>query len=164
MARYPEGHSRQVIVTALEHFARTRRSGVMAATLVNAFLRWSAAYPVDRVVAALTTYIDRDCAGEGKAEAYAKGIIRNQKAGGNGHGRTSTDSSASRADGQRSGWVKYADADGNLTPEQERNNRIALRSLGVPDPSQAPQGGDGVLPELSEADPGADVGDWPEAD
>jgi len=55
-----------------------------------AFLRWCEAYPVDQVVGALGVYLDKDYAGEGKAENYAKGIIRNWQAVRPGNGSPAT--------------------------------------------------------------------------
>ena len=33
-------------------------------------------YPVDQVLAGIRTYLEKDCAGQGKGEAYLYGIIK----------------------------------------------------------------------------------------
>ncbi|MBI4869256.1 MAG: hypothetical protein HY816_20135 [Candidatus Wallbacteria bacterium] len=149
MARYPEGESRGTVQQALKDFERTRRNGRMSAGLVLAFLRWCAAYPVDQVLGGLEVYLDKDCAGDGKAERYAQGIIRNWKPNG-GNGRVRSKTAQGSASGRSSGWVQYAD-NGELTEQQQRDNLAVLRSL----KSEADEGEAGQLLELPEAVRGA---------
>ncbi|MEK6650428.1 MAG: hypothetical protein AABY75_05590 [Bacteroidota bacterium] len=83
LSRYsPEGQA--TLQQGRMAFAKTRRTGKMADTLWLAFLKWCDTYPVEHVLSGLTVYLDRDYAGEGKAEKYAEGIIRNFKPGNGG--------------------------------------------------------------------------------
>ena len=152
VARYPDGSARQVVLDALKGFERTRRNGRMAASLVNAFLRWAEAYPVAQVVASLTTYLDKDCAGDGKAEAYAKGIIRNWKPGGNGNGSAHRSQSDNRIPRSSSGTL--AAPDGVLSDEDRADNAAAVARFG----GSMDAGGDGELSLLPDEFAG-DLGD-----
>ena len=67
----------QVIDEALDAFRSARRTNRMADSVVLAEFRWWSGHPVDHVVEGLRTYIAKGCAGEGKKESYARGIIRN---------------------------------------------------------------------------------------
>ncbi len=77
LSRYSQEQC-ELIQQAFDALASTRKGGkvsdsVLAAQLVN----WSR-YPVERVIAGIQVYLDKDCSRSGKAEAYLLGIIRNQ--------------------------------------------------------------------------------------
>ena len=58
----------------------TRKSNRIAESVLLSQLQKWERYPVVQVEAAIRTYLEKDYAGQGKAEAYLLGIIRNQKA------------------------------------------------------------------------------------
>ena len=49
----------------------------MADSVLLAQLRKWVQYPPEQVEAGIRTYLEKDCAGNGKGEAYLLGIIRN---------------------------------------------------------------------------------------
>jgi len=65
-----------VIDTAIAGFASTRKGNKVRDGVVAAEYRWWASFPAEQVVAGLQTYVDKRYALDGKAEKYARGIIR----------------------------------------------------------------------------------------
>ena len=77
-SRYSENHQ-NLIDDVLQAIASTRKHGKVAeSVLLTQFKKWER-YPVEQVVAGIKTYLDKDCAGEGKGENYLLGVIRNNK-------------------------------------------------------------------------------------
>lgn len=72
--RYPD---QEIIDRTLQAIATTRKSGKLADTVKLAILKAWARYPVDQVIKGVTTYLEKDYAGQGKGERYLLGIIRN---------------------------------------------------------------------------------------
>jgi hypothetical protein len=58
--------------------ATTRKSGKVADSVLLAQLQKWQRYPTKQVETGIKTYLEKDCAGQGKAESYLMGIIRNQ--------------------------------------------------------------------------------------
>jgi len=76
--RYPD---QGTIDQTLDAIATTRRTGKIADSVQLAILKGWDRYSVERVMAGISTYLERDYAGEGKGERYLLGIIRNRKQG-----------------------------------------------------------------------------------
>jgi hypothetical protein len=75
--RYPNP---QLIDLAIQAFASVRKCGKVADSVICAQLKKWARHPAEQVEAGIRTYLEKDCAGQGKDEKYLLGIIRNQKA------------------------------------------------------------------------------------
>jgi len=72
--RYP---NQDLINQVFQAIASTRKCGKVAnSILYNQLKKW-ARYPVEIVEAGIQTYLDKDCAGQGKREEYLLGIMRN---------------------------------------------------------------------------------------
>jgi hypothetical protein len=75
-SRYSE---QDLIDRAFQAIAFTRKSGSVAdSVLFNQLQKWSR-YSVEQVEAGIRVYLDKNYAGQGKAEKYLLGIIRNQQ-------------------------------------------------------------------------------------
>ena len=74
--RYPD---QDLIDEVFQAIASTRKSNKIAESILLAQLQKWERYPVEQVEAGIRVYLDKDCAGQGKREAYLLGIIRNQK-------------------------------------------------------------------------------------
>lgn len=72
--RYPD---REIIDQTLEAISSTRKTGRIADSVQLSILKGWDRYPVDRVMAGVTTYLEKDYAGQGRNERYLLGIIRN---------------------------------------------------------------------------------------
>ena len=68
-----------LIDEVFQAFASTRKSNTVADSVLLAQLQKWERYPVEKVEAGIRVYLEKDCAGQGKREAYLLGIIRNQK-------------------------------------------------------------------------------------
>ena len=66
-----------VIDGAIDALRSTRQTNRIADSIVLAEFCWWKRHPVNHVVEGLRTYVAKGCAGEGKKEQYARGIIRN---------------------------------------------------------------------------------------
>jgi hypothetical protein len=75
--RYPD---QEIIDRTLEAIANTRRTGKIADNVTLSILKAWERYPVEKVMTGVTTYLEKDYAGEGKGERYLLGIIRNSDA------------------------------------------------------------------------------------
>jgi hypothetical protein len=78
--RYP-AEAQPLITRAFAAIATTRKSGKVATSILAAEMRKWSAYPVSQVLGAIQEYLERDCAGEGKREAYLYAMIRNWRPG-----------------------------------------------------------------------------------
>lgn len=67
----------EIIDQALAAIRSTRKSGEVSDSILLAQFRKWARYPVEQVEAGISTYLKKDCAGQGKDERYLLGIIRN---------------------------------------------------------------------------------------
>jgi hypothetical protein len=61
-----------------EDLARTRKSGKVSPSILNALALKLSKYPEAFVLKSCQIYLDRGCANEGKAEAYLLGIVRGE--------------------------------------------------------------------------------------
>jgi len=68
-----------LIDRVFQAIASTRKSNKVAESVLFAQLQKWERYPAEQVEAGIRVYLDKDCAGQGKREAYLLGIIRNQK-------------------------------------------------------------------------------------
>lgn len=66
-----------IIDKAIDAFRSTRRTNRLADSVILTECRWWKTHAVDHVVEGLRTYVEKDCAADGKDEKYARGIIRN---------------------------------------------------------------------------------------
>jgi hypothetical protein len=71
----------ELIDRCFEAIRSTRKTGKVADSILVAQLRRWERYPPEQVEAGIRTYLDKDCAAQGKREEYLWGIIRNQSAG-----------------------------------------------------------------------------------
>ena len=72
-----EKYSDQKLIDGAFHaIASTRKSNRVADSILLAQLKKWDRYPVAQVEAGIRTYLQKDCAGQGKNEAYLLGIIR----------------------------------------------------------------------------------------
>lgn len=69
----------ELIDQAFQAIASTRKSNRVADSILLAQLEKWERYPVAQVEAGIRKYIEKDCAGQGKREAYLLGIIRNNQ-------------------------------------------------------------------------------------
>jgi len=76
LSRY---ENQTLIEQCFSAMASVRKSNKVAESVLIAQLKKWERYPAEQVEAAIKTYLDKDCAGQGKGEAYLLGIIRNQK-------------------------------------------------------------------------------------
>jgi hypothetical protein len=76
LQRYSDKELIQDVISALK---TTRKTGKISDTIIVAEFEYWEKYPASQVEAAMRTYLDRDCAGDGKKEEYLRGIIRNHK-------------------------------------------------------------------------------------
>lgn len=67
-----------LIEQAFTAITSTRKSGRVADSVLLAQLQAWEKYPVAQVEAGIRTYLEKNCAAEGKGEKYLLGIIRNQ--------------------------------------------------------------------------------------
>jgi len=65
-----------LIDRAFQAIASTRKNGKVADSVIFAQLKKWELYPVEHVIAGIKTYLEKDYAGDGKAENYLLGIIR----------------------------------------------------------------------------------------
>lgn len=73
--RYP---NQELIEKAFAAISFTRKSGRVADSILLTQLQAWEKYPVGQVEAGIRTYLEKNCAAEGKGEKYLLGIIRNQ--------------------------------------------------------------------------------------
>lgn len=66
-----------VIDSAIADFRSTRKTGLIADSVILAEFAWWKGHPVDHVVEGLRIYVEKHFATDGKRESYARGIIRN---------------------------------------------------------------------------------------
>lgn len=76
--KYPD---QNLIDGAFQAIASTRKSNRVAESILLTQLKKWERYPVAQVEAGIRTYLQKDCAGEGKDEAYLLGIIRKNHRG-----------------------------------------------------------------------------------
>jgi len=74
-----------VIDDAIVAFRSTRQTNRIADSVILGEFEWWAGHTPDSVVEGLRTYIEKGYATEGKAEKYARGIVRSSRPGGLGH-------------------------------------------------------------------------------
>ena len=67
-----------LIEQAFEAIRSTRKSGKVADAVILSQLQKWGRYPAPQVEAGIKIYLEKDYAGEGKAESYLLGVIRNQ--------------------------------------------------------------------------------------
>lgn len=72
--RYPD---QEIISQVLQAIASTRKSNRIADTLKLSILQAWGKHPIESVMAAIKTYLDKGYHQEGKGEKYLRGIIRN---------------------------------------------------------------------------------------
>lgn len=77
LSRYSPAEQ-ELIQRTIKAIRSTRKGGKIADSILTALLRWCDGHPVEQVIAGMEIYLDKGYAGEGKREAYLKGIIRNQ--------------------------------------------------------------------------------------
>jgi hypothetical protein len=80
----------------LQAIATTRKTGKLADTVQLAILKAWDRYTVDQVMTGVTTYLEKDYAGQGRNERYLLGIIRNSEGTGT-EGQASMKSTGSKA-------------------------------------------------------------------
>jgi len=68
-----------VIDDAIDAFRSTRKTNRIADSVILGEFEWWESYTPDCVVEGLRTYIEKSYATEGKAEKYARGIVRNSR-------------------------------------------------------------------------------------
>lgn len=73
-SRYPDQNLLNQVFKAI---ASTRKSSKVAESVLVALLQKCERYPVQQVELGFRIYLEKDCAGQGKREAYLLGIIRN---------------------------------------------------------------------------------------
>lgn len=76
LARMTPG-DQEVIRQVVAALATTRKTGRISPAIIGAEVQWWSQHPVERVLAGMRTYLAKGYAGQGKKEAYLRGIVRN---------------------------------------------------------------------------------------